>query len=46
MDIREYGNAHKKDLLLFPGSCEPWQEFAGAAEEYAAKALVFFEEEQ
>ena len=33
--IREYGNAHKKDLLFFPGSCEPWQEFAGAAEELA-----------
>ncbi len=40
MYIREYGNAHKKDLLFFPGSCEPWQEFAGAAEELAQSFRV------
>lgn len=33
MYIREYGHVHTKNLLFFPGSCEPWQEFAYAAEE-------------
>ena len=39
MYIREYGNAHKRALLFFPGSCEPWQEFAGAAEELAQRLI-------
>ena len=35
MYIREYGTEHDKKLLFFPGSCEPWQEHAYAAEELA-----------
>ena len=35
MYIREYGKEHERTLLFFPGSCEPWQEFA-----YAAEALA------
>lgn len=35
MYIREYGKENRKILLFFPGSCEPWQEHARAAEELA-----------
>lgn len=35
MQIREYGTEKGRTLLFFPGSCEPWQEFAFAAEELA-----------
>lgn len=40
MYVREYGKEHKKTLLFFPGSCEPWQEFAFAAEELAKRFHV------
>ena len=36
MQIREYGREKGRTLLFFPGSCEPGQEFAFAAEELAA----------
>ncbi len=32
MVIREFGTENEKHLLFFQGSCEPWQEFAPAAE--------------
>lgn len=35
MYIREYGQEHKRALLFFPGSCEPWEEFSYAAKELA-----------
>ncbi len=35
MYIREYGKGNDRTLLFFPGSCEPWKEFAFAAEELA-----------
>ena len=37
MYIREYGKENDKTLLFFPGSCEPWQEFAYAAEALAGE---------
>ena len=40
MYIREYGKENDKTLLFFPGSCEPWQEFACAAEALAGKLHV------
>ncbi len=40
MYVREYGKEHKKTLLFFPGSCEPWQEFAFAAKELAKRFRV------
>ena len=40
MYIREYGKEHDEKLLFFPGSCEPWQEFAYAAEELAQSFQV------
>ncbi|MDO4845145.1 MAG: alpha/beta hydrolase [Oscillospiraceae bacterium] len=40
MYLREFGQAHEKTLLFFPGSCEPWREFAFAAEELAAAFRV------
>ena len=36
MTIREFGQQNEKILLFFPGSCEPWQEFAYAAKELSA----------
>ncbi len=36
MTIREFGQQNERYLLFFPGSCEPWQEFAYAARELAA----------
>ena len=38
--IREFGRENKKTLLFFPGSYEPWQEFAYAAKELAARFHV------
>jgi ubiquinone/menaquinone biosynthesis C-methylase UbiE/pimeloyl-ACP methyl ester carboxylesterase len=35
MYIREYGTDNDRVLLFFPGSCEPWQDHAYAAEELA-----------
>jgi len=35
MTVREFGEHNEKVLLFFPGSCEPWQEFAYAARELA-----------
>ncbi len=35
MYIREYGQEHKRTLLFFPGSCEPWEEYSHAAKELA-----------
>ena len=32
MVVREFGKENEKHLLFFQGSCEPWQEFAPAAE--------------
>jgi pimeloyl-ACP methyl ester carboxylesterase len=40
MTIREFGQQNKRILLFFPGSCEPWQEFAYAAKELAAQYHV------
>lgn len=40
MTVREFGQQHTKQLLFFPGSCEPWQEFAYAARELAARYHV------
>lgn len=40
MTVREFGQQHTKHLLFFPGSCEPWQEFAYAAKELAARYHV------
>ena len=40
MYVREYGKEHKKTLLFFPVSCEPWQEFAFAGEELAKRFRV------
>ena len=40
MYIREYGKEHERTLLFFPGSCEPWQEFAYAAEALAGRFHV------
>ena len=40
MIIREFGQQNEKLLLFFPGSCEPWQEFAYAARELAARYHV------
>ena len=31
MRIREYGEENTRQLLFFPGSCEPWQEYSYAA---------------
>ena len=45
MTIREFGQQNEKTLLFFPGSCEPWQEFAYAAKEIATQALAFFEDQ-
>lgn len=35
MVIREFGKEREETLLFFPGSCEPWQEFAPAAKALA-----------
>ena len=40
MVIREFGVQNEKHLLFFPGSCEPWQEFAYAAKELAQRYHV------
>ncbi len=40
MTVREFGQQHTKHLLFFPGSCEPWQEFAYAAKELAERYHV------
>ena len=40
MVMREFGQQNKKFLLFFPGSCEPWQEFAYAAKELAEEYHV------
>ena len=40
MYIREYGKENGRTLLFFPGSCEPWQEFAYAAEALAGRFHV------
>ena len=40
MLIHEFGQQNEKNLLFFPGSCEPWQEFAYAARELAARFHV------
>ena len=40
MIIHEFGGQNEKKLLFFPGSCEPWQEFAYAARELAARYHV------
>ena len=40
MTIRELGQQNKRILLFFPGSCEPWQEFAYAARELEARFHV------
>ena len=40
MTIREFGRENEKTLLFFPGSCEPWQEFAYAARELAERFHV------
>ena len=37
MIIHEFGGQNEKTLLFFPGSCEPWQEFAYAAKELAER---------
>ncbi len=38
--IREYGKEHGKVLLFFPGSCEPWAEYAYSAAALAAEYHV------
>ena len=40
MLIHEFGQQNEKVLLFFPGSCEPWQEFAYAARKLAARYHV------
>jgi len=40
MYIREYGMECDRTLLFFPGSCEPWEEYAYAAKALAAKFHV------
>jgi hypothetical protein len=40
MIIHEFGQQNEKLLLFFPGSCEPWQEFAYAARKLAARYHV------
>ena len=40
MYIREFGKENDKTLLFFPGSCEPWKEFAFAAEALAERFRV------
>ena len=40
MLIHEFGQQNEKVLLFFPGSCEPWQEFAYAARELAVQYHV------
>ena len=40
MTVREFGTQNEKTLLFFPGSCEPWREFAYAAKELAARYHV------
>jgi pimeloyl-ACP methyl ester carboxylesterase len=40
MTVREFGQQNEKVLLFFPGSCEPWQEFAYAARELAERYHV------
>ena len=40
MLIHEFGQQNEKNLLFFPGSCEPWQEFAYAARELAERFHV------
>ncbi len=40
MIVHEFGGQNEKILLFFPGSCEPWQEFAYAARELAARYHV------
>ena len=40
MTVREFGTQNEKKLLFFPGSCEPWQEFAYAARALAARYHV------
>ncbi len=40
MYIREFGRGNDRVLLMFPGSCEPWQEHAYAAEELAGQFHV------
>ena len=40
MYVREYGKGNDRVLLMFPGSCEPWQEHAYAAEELAGRFHV------
>jgi hypothetical protein len=40
MLIHEFGQQNEKLLLFFPGSCEPWQEFAYAARKLAARYHV------
>ncbi len=40
MTIREFGQQKERMLLFFPESCEPWQEFAYAAKELAARFHV------
>ena len=36
MIVHEFGQQNGRTLLFFPGSCEPWQEFAYAARELSA----------
>ncbi len=40
MTVREFGKQNEKNLLFFPGSCEPWREFAYAAKELSARHHV------
>lgn len=40
MLIHEFGQQNEKVLIFFPGSCEPWQEFAYAARKLAARFHV------
>ena len=40
MTVREFGTENERHMLFFPGSCEPWQEFAPAAERLAKQFHV------
>ena len=42
MTIREFGQQNEKQLLFFPGSCEPWEVFAEAAKLLAEEYHVIY----
>ena len=42
MIVHEFGQQHEKQLLFFPGSCEPWEAFADAARLLAEEYHVIY----